>query len=248
MSKIIAWFSCGITSAVACKIALQTYQDVELYYTDTGSQDEDSTRFLHDCEQWYGKSINILHSNEYTNLFDVIEKKGIINTYNHYPCTYELKKQVRYKIEDELKEWEGQVWGFDITEKHRAKRMIEQYPNMKPLFPLIDNQLSKENCACLLEKDGIELPHMYKLGYHNNNCIGCIRGGMGYWNKIRIDFPEVFERMRKLERTIGHSCLKEKIDGDTKPLFLDELSPERGDFPTEIMPECGLFCELEFMN
>lgn len=109
MSKIIAWFSCGITSAVACKIALQTYQDVELYYTDTGSQDEDSTRFLHDCEQWYGKSINILHSNEYTNHFDVIEKKGIINTYNHYPCTYELKKQVRYKIEDELKEWEGQV-------------------------------------------------------------------------------------------------------------------------------------------
>lgn len=43
---IIAWFSCGITSAVACKIALQTYKDVVLYYTDTGSQEEDSLRFL----------------------------------------------------------------------------------------------------------------------------------------------------------------------------------------------------------
>lgn len=52
---IIAWFSCGITSAVACKIALQTYKDVVLYYTDTGSQEEDSLRFLHDCEQWFGQ-------------------------------------------------------------------------------------------------------------------------------------------------------------------------------------------------
>lgn len=89
---------------------------------------------------------------------------------------------------------------------------------------------------------------MYKMGYHNNNCIGCIRGGMGYWNKIRIDFPEDFERMAKLERVVGHSCLKERIGNETKALFLDELSPDRDDFPTEIMPECGLFCELEFMN
>ena len=245
---IIAWFSCGITSAVACKIALQTYKDVVLYYTDTGSQEEDSLRFLHDCEQWFGQKINIVRSKEYTNHFDVIEKKGLISKHNYYPCTFELKKRLRYQIEDDLKYWDGQVWGFDISETNRAQRMIEQYPNMKPLFPLIDNQLSKANCACLLAKEGIEIPRMYKMGYHNNNCIGCIRGGMGYWNKIRIDFPEDFERMAKLERVVGHSCLKERIGNETKALFLDELSPDRGDFPTEIMPECGLFCELEFMN
>ena len=27
---IIAWFSCGVTSAVACKIALSLYNDVQL--------------------------------------------------------------------------------------------------------------------------------------------------------------------------------------------------------------------------
>ena len=41
---------------------------------------------------------------------------------------------------------------------------------------------------------------------------------------------------------------KKEIGNETKALYLDELSPDRGDFPTEIMPECGLFCELEFMN
>lgn len=29
---IIAWFSCGVTSAVACKIALSLYDDVQVYF------------------------------------------------------------------------------------------------------------------------------------------------------------------------------------------------------------------------
>lgn len=37
---------------------------------------------------------------------------------------------------------------------------------------------------------------MYDLGYANNNCIGCVKGGIGYWNKIRIDFPEESDRNR----------------------------------------------------
>ncbi len=42
---------------------------------------------------------------------------------------------------------------------------------------------------------------MYDLGYPNNNCIGCVKGGMGYWNKIRKDFPEVFQK-RAVARSV----------------------------------------------
>ena len=48
---IIAWFSCGVTSAVACKIALSLYDDVQIYYIETGSGHPDNTRFLSDCER-----------------------------------------------------------------------------------------------------------------------------------------------------------------------------------------------------
>lgn len=241
---ILGWFSCGITSAVACKIALQEFDNVELYYTDTGSQDKDSFRFLADCERWYGKKINVVKSDLYSDHFDLIEQKRLIRAGHFHPCTKILKKELRYRIEDEIGKWDGQIWGFDISEKHRAKRMKEQYPNMKPIFPLIDKMLTKENCAFMLQQIGIKLPLMYRMGYKNNNCVGCVRGGMGYWNKIRVDFPNVFKKMEKLERKIGASCLKD----NSKPLFLDELEPDRGDFSTEIMPECGLFCDLEFMN
>lgn len=83
-------------------------------------------------------------------------------------------------------------------------------------------------------------PWMYEHGYPNNNCVGCIKGGMGYWNRIRKDFPEVFESRAKLERLVGHSMLRDRNGA----VYLDELSPERGDMNTEVFPDCGIMCYL----
>lgn len=94
----------------------------------------------------------------------------------------------------------------------------------------------------MLEKAGIEIPAMYKLGYHNNNCIGCVKGGMGYWNKIRHDFPDRFDRMAEIERIVNATCLKD----ETGRIFLDELNPSRGRNEKAIDPECSIICDLEF--
>lgn len=63
---------------------------------------------------------------------------------------------------------------------------------------------------------------------------------MGYWNKIRKDFPEIFKRTAELERKAGHSCIK--------GVFLDELDPERGRHESIELPECGIYCEVEMMT
>ena len=57
---------------------------------------------------------------------------------------------------------------------------------------------------------------------------------MGYWNKIRVDFPEIFDKMAKLEREIGHNALKE--------YFLDELPKNAGREEKELLPACSIFC------
>ncbi|MFQ8805452.1 MAG: hypothetical protein ACLR8Y_10465 [Alistipes indistinctus] len=36
--------------------------------------------------------------------------------------------------------------------------------------------------------------------------------------------------MARLEREIGYACLRESVDGHSRPLFLDELDPSRGNF------------------
>lgn len=237
---IIAWYSCGATSAIATMLALRKFSNVIIYRIITGSEHPDNERFMKECEdKLFHQKVIVARSDKYTNVTDVILKKRFINSPFGASCTYELKKKVRYKIEDEIRCWTGQIYGFDASERKRASRFVEQYPASLPIFPLIDHNLSKSDCMAILAQLGIELPTMYRLGYNNNNCIGCVKGGMGYWNMIRKDFPDTFQQMASLERQIGHSCLKE--------YYLDELPPTSGRQPG-ILPECSIFCALEFMD
>ena len=183
-----------------------------------------------------GKKITILQSN-YKSVDNVIKTFGFINGPYGAKCTEILKKRVR-------KEWEygkkdlTYVWGFDCSkrERARAERTLQSMPKFKHEFPLIDRGLSKEDCHGLLKQLGIKRPAMYDLGYRNNNCIGCVKGGKGYWNKIRIDFPEVFEARAKQEREVGHTCIK--------GVYLDELPPDAGRIEDEVMEECSIMCQL----
>jgi hypothetical protein len=100
----------------------------------------------------------------------------------------------------------------------------------------------KKDNADMVSDAGIALPAMYQLGYRNNNCIGCVKGGAGYWNKIRVDFPEAFERMAKLERQLKMSVLKK----DGKKWFLDELPEGVGHYPNEPDISCGVQCSFEW--
>lgn len=242
---IIGWWSAGITSAVACKLAIESYGkgNIKLFYFDTGAAHDDNIRFKQDCEKWYGLHIETRKSSIYESPADVIEKTKYVNGPSGARCTLELKKKVRYAIEKELA-FKGQVFGFEFSPKeiNRAIRFKEQYPEALPLFPLIDKKMTKDNCAYFLQEAGIDLPRMYKLGYPNNNCIGCVKGGQGYWNKIRVDFPEVFNKFADLEHQVGRSCLKK----DGEPLFLSELNPNSGNKTKIVMPDCGSFCDIEF--
>ena len=131
---------------------------------------------------------------------------------------------------------ENLIWGFDADEKHRSKILNENMADFINEFPLIEKQLTKQDCHAICNQLGIKRPLMYDLGYNNNNCVGCVKGGMGYWNKIRIDFPEVFKKRAELERKLKCSCLKE--------CYLDELDPERGRMSEEIMQDCSIFCYM----
>jgi len=236
---VIAWWSGGITSAVACWLALKMFKKVELCYIHINSHHPDTLRFKADCERWYGQEIKQFQNRIYKDQFEVIEDTGYVNGPDGARCTEELKKKVRRTVEM-LFPSAYQVWGFECETRqiNRAIRFLQEFPDTRPVFPLIENQLDKNECAGIIQTAGIELPAMYGLGYNNNNCIGCTKGGKGYWNKIRTDFPQHFKNMATAERAAGHSC----INGT----FLDELSPTAGRATEIIIPECGALCQSKF--
>ena len=237
----VCWISAGVSSFMAGYLA----GDVdEWIYIDVADQHEDSIRFIKDCEKAIGKEIQILKSSQYSCVEDCVRAfGGFKNPSNGFsPCTSWLKMRIRKEWEEQHKDYKlTYVWGFDYKERNRAERIIEANPQADHEFPLIDKILLKEEVHGLFERTfDFARPAMYEMGYSNNNCIGCVKGGMGYWNRIRQDFPEVFEKRAKLERTVGHSILKDA----NGPVYLDELDPERGDMKTEVMPECGMMCYL----
>ena len=234
----VVWISAGISIFIAGWLVRESVD--KWIYIDVKDQHPDSIRFIYDCEKLIGKEIEFLRSDEFEDVASVVRKFKIINTPHGAPCTGMLKKAVR-------KKWECEqyakgitnltyVWGMDYKEKKRAERIKESFPEFTHEFPLIDKMLSKEDCHAMAERLGLKRPLMYDLGYSNNNCVGCVKGGMGYWNKIRKDFPEVFDARAKLEREIGGSCLN--------GVYLDELDPEAGRMEKEIMEDCSLMCYI----
>lgn len=230
----VCWISAGISSFIAGYLA----GDVdEWIYIDISDQHPDSLRFICDVEKIIKKKITILKSQEFDSVEEVIKKYKYVNSPYGAPCTGMLKKAVRKKWENEHLNYQlTYVWGMDMEEKKRAESIVKNFPEFEHEFPLIDRHLSKQDAHALAERIGIRRPIMYDMGYHNSNCIGCLKGGKGYWNKIRKDFPTVFQSRARLEREIGHSC----INGT----FLDELDPDAGRMEKEIMQDCGIMCYL----
>lgn len=204
MKKIICWFSGGVTSAVACKIAIDLYgkENCISLFIDTKNEDEDTYRFMKDCEKWFGISIDTLSAipEKYKSIQEVWIKHLGLNFANGAICSSELKRAVRLKWQRE-NDYGFQVFGFDIDEPKRAKAMTLNYPTANAIYPLLLHGLNKEMCIEILKDAGIEIPRAYKWGFRNNNCLGtgCVQGGIGYWQHMKKVKPENFDAMAEME-------------------------------------------------
>jgi hypothetical protein len=243
VSRIVCRFSCGDASAVATKLVLSKATDdreVVITYSDPGSEHPDNKRFLADCERWFGQKVITLPKGKYADTWAVWEGERFITSAAGAPCTGFLKRAPTYGFQ---RPGDILVMGYTAEEAGRAVRIREQNPEVEIRTPLIEAGLTKEDCHAIVSRAGIELPAMYRLGYHNNNCIGCPKGGKGYWNKIRRDFPDVFERMADLQSRLGPgSALWREADGT--PILLADLDPKRGNHDLEPKADCSLLCYL----
>jgi 3'-phosphoadenosine 5'-phosphosulfate sulfotransferase (PAPS reductase)/FAD synthetase len=212
---------------------------VEVYYNDTGGEHPDNKRFLADCQRWFGIEVRILKSSKYSNHFDVLESRRFLGSQNGAPCTSELKRLPSESI------WEFgdvEIFGFSASERARIEKWRNNNPERIIECPLVDMQLTSIDCIGILGEAGIEIPEMYKLGFKHNNCLGCVKAqSVNYWKRIRLNFPDVFERMAKLEREVGFAINRVQRNGKRRVVYLDEFDSS-GPQGEDSTVECGLFC------
>ncbi len=268
VDDIICWWSGGITSSVAGLLAIDIYgiKRCRFVMIDTGNEDEDTYRFKKDCEGLYGKEIEVISmiGDKYDNIQDVWYRHKSLNVAKGAICSSELKRKAR-EVWQKSNDYLHQVFGFDIDEPKRALSMALNYPDSKPVFPLLMFGLRKKHCLTKIQDLGIEPPRVYSYGFNNNNCFktGCVQGGIGYWQKIKREYPEKFEAMAKVEHELTKlkgkpvTMLKDqsgsaKEAGNTlvflKPNpdypHLKDLSMMKGREPENLM-ECNGFCGID---
>ncbi len=268
MGKVICWWSGGVTSAVACKLTIDTFgkDNCRVIFIDTENEHMDTYRFMEDCGKWYDLPIESITGlgDKYKTIEDVWVHHKSLNVAHGAICSYQLKRLVRERWERE-NEYTHQVFGFDIDEPKRAKSMRLNNGHINPIFPLLMYGYSKKMCIEMIQESGIEVPLMYRLGFQNNNCFGktetsiggCVQGGIGYWQKMQREYPEKFQKMGEMEHKLtnlkGKPVTMLKDQGKNKGLVfllphpdypnIKDISMMRG---REVKPlmDCNGFCGI----
>ena len=221
----------GAASAVAAKKTVEKYGEtntIRIINNPVIEEDIDNQRFLKDVEQWIGIPIEFATNRNYPSCsaVDVWDRHKFMSGPYGAPCTRELKRKARYQWEKENKaDWN--VLGFTADEERRHKRFIlTERDNVIPV--LIDEDITKANCFEIVREAGIELPRIYKMGYPNANCIGCVKAASPtYWNHVRKMHPEIFKARAEQSRRVKTKLIKYK----GQRIFLDVIG--RRYWPTD---------------
>lgn len=243
--RIVSRFSCGAASAIATKLALEQFGDrVAIVNAYLASEHEDNRRFLSDCERWFGRTISVVQDTKFgADALQVWKRERFIVNRHGAPCSRALKRNV---LEATREPGDTLVLGFTADEETRLDRFIDANAETLVWAPLVEAGITKRECLERIASVGIELPISYRLGYHNANCLknGCPKGGEGYWNKYRIDFPAGFEETAKLQDVLGPGSYFFRNRKTGERISLRMLDPKAGRFKDEPPVECGAVCEM----
>lgn len=248
--RVLVWFSRGAASTIALKLAVEKYgaSGIEVLYCPIKQEHKDGERYQRDVSQWLGVEIKELRSKEFPemDIYEVFRKHQYIAGIGGARCTRSLKREVRMAYQ-----WEEDthVFGYTADEtmplcknplKDRVRGFERDNPALFCDWLLVEAGIVKADCYRIIQDAGITLPLMYRMGYRNHNCICCVKGGAGYQNKCRRDFPEEFAEMARFSRAMGVKLVK--VDGVR--MFLDELPPDAGRYQDEPDFDCGPQCVL----
>lgn len=251
MKRHIFWFSSGVTSAVMAKLQIKKLRkennkdEIVLAMCDTRAEHPDNYRYAQDVAKWCDVPLTMLASEKYENPDDVFLQRKFIKSPAGAPCSMCLKKNVRQSFEN--LRTDVQYFGFHSGEANRAKDFDIYNPLVTAQFPLIEAGIGKQEARNILVNSGITEPITYSMGFNNANCLnpeigGCVKGGAGYWNHVRKVMPDAFLNKAKIERQVGHAINTMMVDGESRPVYLDELPEWAGRHKPIKSIQCGLFC------
>lgn len=220
--RVIVAISGGKASAWCVGWVFKHYQkeDVILYFNDTKWEHPDLYRFISDIGKHYNHKI-FFDSDGRSPEELFIDNNALAN--NRMPfCSRILKAE---RLQAFYEDGDHIVFGIDKEEQHRAIRLCSVYQFIaakkgkfpKLIFPLITENITKQQIDTFISSLKIEEPTLYKLGFSHNNCSGgCVRAGKKQWKLLLETLPDVYAERERVEEQMR------EITGKDIHFFKDE--------------------------
>lgn len=224
-------FSGGLASAYVAKmVADEVGKDaLQLLFTDTKWEDEDTYRFLYEVAEYIGAKLVIVQDGRTPE--ELFFDEHMLGS-NLVPlCSRILKAdQTKQYVQADDVLYFGIVW----HEVHRAERIEANYKAMgiKCKFPLtippyVTDAAIRKTIECGW---GIKAPRMYDLGFAHGNCSGrCVRAAKGHYALLYRVWPERYKAQENMEERFRKhfgrdvAILKDNVG---RPLTLQKFRKE----------------------
>lgn len=258
--KHIVFYSSGISSYIAAKRVLARHDAgrVVLLFADTGIEDEDNYRFLHESAEKLGARLAIVRNSKDSTVFENWRSRRAIAN-NRMPfCSFDLKhKPCREWIQGNASPDDIFYVGISWDEIHRLPAIEKGWQPNQVIAPLTEPPyLDKPAMLNEAIADGLQPPRLYQYGFAHSNCGGgCVRAGQAHWRHLLKVLPDVFARWEAEENAMREylgrddvAILKRQVNGEVRPFPLSELRAEveaNGQLDLFDWGGCGCFAILE---
>lgn len=194
--------------------------DMEYVFCDTGEELEETYDYISKLQSYLGKRIAWLKSEKdfqyYLDLYN-----GVLPDANTRWCTrmLKLKPYERYLGSDEVISFVG-----IRADEAQRKGYISTKPNIKTVFPFIEDNIGKEEVYRILNESGLGVPNYYNWR-SRSGCYFCFFQQKREWIGLYENHPDLFEKAAAYEK-IGNSPRDSYTWNQGESLY-DLIKPER---------------------
>ena len=192
---------CGISGGKDSS-ALAVYMrdkvpDMEYFFCDTGAELPETYKYLAKLEVVLGKKIAKLNSKRgFDHYFEIF--RGTLPSPQMRWCTSLLKIK---PLEDWIGEDEATSYVAIRADESNRKGYISTKPNIRTVFPFVDDGVDHAGVIRILEDAGINLPEYYEWRTRSG-CYFCFFQRKAEWVGLADRHPDLFKRAVAIEQKI----------------------------------------------
>jgi 3'-phosphoadenosine 5'-phosphosulfate sulfotransferase (PAPS reductase)/FAD synthetase len=170
-------------------------EGMEYIFHDTGKELPDTYQYLERLEAYLGEKI--IRTTFGTTFDHLLRSKGGMLPSNHRRwCTEYMKLMPfeNYVGQDECINYVG------IRADENRIGYLSHKPNIKAVFPFIEDKVDFAGVVKILETSGLGMPPFTSWGRSRSGCFFCFYQQKIEWVRLKKKYPDLYEQAKEYEK------------------------------------------------